>query len=312
MSKIEWTERTWNPTTGCNKVSQGCKNCYAEKMHKRLMALKPEKYHSPFLDGVQTHPDELIKPLLRKKPTMWFVNSMSDLFHDDVPFDFIDEVFAVMICARQHSFQVLTKRPDRMYEYLKVKRDDLIERWAEATYKVGISDEDDDVDAPACYVHNISQKIFPPQNIRIGTSCEDQLTFNTRGVYIAYLATLGWRTMLSLEPLLGPINLLMDGIFGSSFHWVITGGESGHNARPVHPDWVRSLRDQCAAAGVPFFFKQWGEWLPDGQYGKTLPLNSKLRMSADKLNLWAKLGKTKSGHLLDGVEHHEFPSPVSI
>lgn len=306
MSKIEWTNKTWNPTTGCNKVSQGCKNCYALTMHKRLQGMGQQKYQQDFLKGVVMHDSELRYPLTVRKPTMFFVNSMSDLFHEDVTFDFIDNVFAVMDCKPQHTFQILTKRPDRMYEYFKENRG-----WRVGQLKVSYDSKDYDLNS------------WPLKNVIIGTSCEDAETFNKRSVYIAYLAQLGWRTMLSLEPLLGPINLFMDGIYENAFGWVITGGESGHGARPMHPDWIRSLRDQCAKSNTPFFFKQWGAY----SYIEKLPFKVDLiskvshywdhefvkinkKDPAELLNkfpLACSVGKSKSGHLLDGKEHHEFP-----
>lgn len=232
MSKIEWTNKTWNPTTGCNKLSQGCKNCYALTMHKRLQGMGQPKYQQDFLKGVVTHESELGYPLTVKKPTMFFVNSMSDLFHVDVPFKFIDDVFDNMEASKQHTFQILTKRSLRMYEYLKWKTDG----------------------------NGLQFDSWPLPNVILGVSAEDQPNFNERGPHLAMIRLMGWKTMLSLEPLLGPINLMMDGIFENSFSWVITGGESGHGARPMHPDWVRSLRDQCAKSNTPFFFKQWGAY----------------------------------------------------
>lgn len=251
MSKIEWTDETWNPTTGCDKVSQGCKNCYAEVMHKRLRGMYPEKYSKPFLGHVEVHETELLKPLKWKKPRMVFVNSMSDLFHEDVPFEFIDKVFEVIKESKHHTFQILTKRPLRMYRYLR-------------------------------------RHLTIINNVIVGTSCEDEETYYQRSEYIQRLSYRGWLTMLSLEPLLGPIDLGLKTSSLFSFDWVIVGGESGHKARPIHPDWVRSIRDQCQKANVPFFFKQWGEWH----------------------NGW-KVGKKKSGNILDGEQHLNFPTPPS-
>lgn len=266
-NKIPWTDCTWNVTTGCTKVSTGCKHCYAERMTKRQVAMGTPKYAAGF-DEVVCHPDELEKPLRWKKPRRIFVNSMSDLFHRDVPSGFILDVFSVMERASQHTFQVLTKRPERMVDVLG------------GTSGAGLS-------APAL------------PNIWLGTSGENQAAVNGRTTHL--LRCPAAVRFLSLEPLLGEVNLtrvahtLRDspavvcgtvlgsdgrmfspgGAAGTGVDWVIVGGESGPGARPMHPDWVRSIRDQCAAAGVPFFFKGFG--------------------------------KKKAGDLLDGKRHQEWP-----
>lgn len=314
MSKIEWTDVTWNPVTGCDKVSQGCKNCYAEVMHRRLRGMYPKKYSLPFLGHIQLHPDELDKPMQWKLPRMIFVNSMSDLFHKDVPFEFINAVFSVIHLSPQHTFQILTKRPERMKEYFNSSHFG----WAMG-------------------------KVF--SNAWLGVSCEDQKTANERIPFL--LDTPAAVRFVSVEPLLGPINLtriehsdfmVTDSLWKhkafSSIHWVICGGESGHNARPMHPDWARSLRDQCNAAGVPFLFKQWGEWEPDSHVsfngpfliqgkkhqivnidGRSYPYIDFFDPAPDECPLtkednayWmAKTGKKRSGNLLDGKQHLEFP-----
>lgn len=344
MSKIEWTNVTWNPVTGCNKVSQGCKNCYAEIMHRRLRGMFPDKYKSPFLSGVDLHYDELLKPLDWKTDRMVFVNSMSDLFHEDVPFDFIDLVYQTMAYCYSHTFQVLTKRAKRMAEYYV---------WKNAGNGVVFPE-------------------WPLKNVWIGVSCEDQAAADERIPFLAELPSAV--RFLSCEPLLGPIDLTkvnpapgrdnhddyLRGIYypigrksptagirhGKTIQWVITGGESGHRARPVHPDWVRSLRDQCAAAGVPFFFKQWGEFLPfeptaqppfwrnvasgheydshgmdfydaeTGEPGKWHGHRWFDPMDAITLSLetksgdcnFLKVGKHNSGNRLDGKEYLNFPT----
>jgi len=210
-SSIEWTESTWNPLTGCTKVSPGCKNCYAERMAKRLHAMGQPNYRNAF--RLTLHPHVLPLPLQWKKPQMIFVNSMSDLFHEDVPSDFIQDVFDVMRRASWHVFQILTKRSDRLLmEFAAVD-------W--------------------------------PPNVWMGVSVETQ-KYAFRINHLRRTSAL--TKFISFEPLLGPIsNLDLTGI-----HWAIVGGESGPHARPVQEDWVISLRDQCKAARVPFFFKQWG------------------------------------------------------
>jgi protein gp37 len=254
MSKIEWTQRTWNPVTGCNKVSQGCKNCYAEVMHKRLMGMYPGKYSKPFNEGVELHEDELMKPY-SWKPSLIFVNSMSDLFHDDVPFDFIKRVFSVIHEKRTHTFQILTKRAKRMYDFFE---------W--------LDNSDVMVNFP---------------NLWIGVSVEDQQTANERIPFL--VASRAGHKFLSIEPLLGPIDLASTiyptfvdrmkflGFLKNEIGWVIVGGESGHKARPMDPDWVAQLKSQCEIINVPFFFKQWGEWMPSFliPYGLDLMLLAK-------------------------------------
>jgi len=210
-SKIEWTETTWNPVTGCSKVSSGCLNCYAERMAHRLRAMGNPNYRNGF--DVTLHPHLLDAPVSWKRPRMIFVNSMSDLFHEEVPIEFIQAVFATMERAHWHTFQILTKRSRRLVELAALLS------WPPNVW-MGVSVEDMDV---ASRVDDLR-------------SVEAEVRF------------------LSLEPLLGPLSVLnLNGI-----HWVIVGGESGPRARPMDPDWVVDIRDQCDAVGVPFFFKQWG------------------------------------------------------
>lgn len=210
-SSIEWTEMTWNPTTGCTKVSQGCKYCYAEIMSKRLQAMGVEKYKDNF--EVRTHPDALRVPYTWKKSKIVFVNSMSDLFHKDVPLSFIQDVFQVMRDNPQHVFQVLTKRAERLLE--------------------------------------LSPHLKWTHNIWMGVSVEDQ---KVEGRIDLLRQTDAKVKFLSLEPLIGPLpNLNL-----SKIDWVIVGGESGHNPRPMKADWVIDIQEQCEKSEVAFFFKQWG------------------------------------------------------
>lgn len=210
-SEIEWTESTWNPITGCTKISPGCAHCYAERMAGRLRAMGQPNYRNGFELTLQPHMLEL--PLTWRRPQSIFVNSMSDLFHRDVAPEYIERVFDVMGRAHWHRFQILTKRAERLTELA-------------------------------------SQLTWAP-NIWMGVSVESA-KYSFR---IAHLAAIGARVkFLSLEPLLGPLpDLPLEGI-----DWVIVGGESGPRARPMKPEWVFSIRDQCQAAGVAFFFKQWG------------------------------------------------------
>ncbi len=210
-SSIEWTGSTWNPVTGCTKISPGCKRCYAERLALRLQAMGQQNYANGF--KLTLHEQMLEKPLSWKKPQLIFVNSMSDLFHEEVPLAFILKVFDVMQRAFWHQFQILTKRSQRLVE--------------------------------------LSSQIEWPDNVWMGVSVENQdYTFR-----IDHLRETGARIkFLSLEPLLGPLpNLNL-----SRIDWVIVGGESGPGARPMQQEWVIPIRDQCEAAGVPFFFKQWG------------------------------------------------------
>lgn len=218
MSKIEWTERTWNPVTGCIKVSAGCKHCYAETMARRLEAMGAAGYTHGFTPTMQ--PQRLDQPLRRRTPTVWFVNSMSDLFQDAVPDAFIDQVLDVMRRTPQHTYQVLTKRAERLPAFFAGRE-------APANLWLGVSVEN--------RVHGVP-RIAELQRVEVGVR------------------------FLSVEPLLedlGPLDL-------SGIHWVIVGGESGARARPMQPEWARSVRDQCEEAGVAFFFKQWGRWGGDG------------------------------------------------
>lgn len=249
MSNIEWTEKTWNPTTGCDRVSPGCDNCYALTMAKRLKGMGSAKYQTdgnPRTSGpgfgVATHRDTLDLPLSWRKPQRVFVNSMSDLFHDRVPDSFIAQVFAVMARTPQHTYQVLTKRHSRMRS-LVGGVDGSGHRLCEAA--------PDEHTAQVLY-----DAVWPLSNVWLGVSAENQQWANIR--IPALLDTPAAVRFVSAEPLVGPVLLDPD---WSGLGWVIVGGESGRGARPMHPDWARSLRDQCDVAGVPCFFKQAGSVL---------------------------------------------------
>jgi protein gp37 len=210
-SHIEWTESTWNPVTGCSKVSAGCAHCYAERMAKRLQAMGNPRYQNAF--NLTLHPDLLDLPRSWKAPRRIFVNSMSDLFHEQVPLDFLQRVVATINATPWHTYQILTKRAERMVQMSA----DI--SWP-ANAWLGVTIERAD------YLHRIDLLRSVPAKVHF----------------------------VSLEPLLGPL----PGIELSGIDWVILGGESGPGARPLAREWVRDVRDQCQAAGVPFFFKQWG------------------------------------------------------
>lgn len=216
---IEWTDATWNPVTGCTKISAGCDNCYAERFSERFRGVSGHPFENGF--DLQLRPERLEQPLQWRQAKMIFVNSMSDLFHKQVPFSFVDRIFDTMEKAHWHKFQILTKRSSRLRDYVNA-------RYADESV---------------------------PQHIWLGTSIEDG-SKKSRARHIQ--ASNASVRFLSVEPLLGPIGKIdLEGI-----HWVIVGGESGPRARPMLVEWAREVRDQCNAAKVPFFFKQWGGLRP--------------------------------------------------
>ena len=292
LSRIEWTEATWNPVTGCSKVSPGCKHCYALREWPRLSANPKTVYFDREFADVMCHPERLIDPLRWNKPRKVFVNSMSDLFHEDVPFEFIDRVFAIMALSQQHTFQVLTKRAERMANYMKSltfnkEHQQRVADAAEALgYAIGPGLEAihlGRLQKAVCSLsvdsaHYLRQALLGTlPNVWMGVSIENQETADERMPFLLQTpAAVRW---ISMEPLIGPVSFRwakwvdhdalqeergkvweLDGLEG--IHWVVLGGESGPKARPMHPLWVRAIRDQCENAAVPFFFKQWGEWVP--------------------------------------------------
>ncbi|MEU5938653.1 phage Gp37/Gp68 family protein [Micromonospora sp. NPDC047548] len=250
---IEWTDATWNPVTGCTKVSPGCDHCYAETFAERFRGT-PGHYFEQGFDLV-ARPAKLALPLRWKRPRRVFVNSMSDLFHDQVPTEYIAEVFAVMAAAHQHTFQLLTKRHGRMRALLNDPEFRTLVQCESPT----LGHEGIDITAGNPW------DTWPLRNVWLGVSVEDQKRAGLRvPALIDTPAAVRW---LSCEPLLGPVDLDLtdkDALVDGGIDWVVVGGESGRQARPMHPDWARQLRDQCRAAGIPYFFKQWGEWAPLG------------------------------------------------
>ena len=243
-SGIEWTDATWNPTTGCSRVSTGCDNCYAMRLARRFDGMgtgydgttRRSEGKTDWTGVVHQHDDRLPQPLHWRKPRLVFVDSMSDLFHPSVSTSFIDKVFAVMAAATRHVFQILTKRPGRMREYMEAGRELSDRRWPSALKAVS---------------GEVADFAFPPENVWLGTSVETQEVEDRIDDLREVPASVRF---LSLEPLLGPLpDLDLRGI-----DWVIVGGESGTGAREMKQEWVVDIRDQCEAANVPFFFKQWG------------------------------------------------------
>lgn len=381
---IEWTDATWNPIVGCSVVSPGCTNCYAMKMAARIEAMQPGSHYAGTTQASKAGavwtgklalaPESILtQPLRWRRPRKIFVNSMGDLFHESVPDEWIDRVFAITNSADWHTYQVLTKRSARMRAYMTAPG--LTERIADAQHEMGLEMR---VDLPA-------------RNIWLGVSTEDQRRADERVPDL--LATPAAIRFVSAEPLLGPLDVRrwiptcyecgascglrlpghpdverctaceeecgpdtepafsegcpkcsgeLEPVCPDCGHYmvyqhpdtpnldlVIVGGESGPNARPMHPDWTRSLRDQCAAAGTAFFFKQHGEWLHedqvrDGQHpgarffladGSPVDEAPPFGPAAGRLwHWWApdhkasiRIGKRAAGRLLDGVQHNAMP-----
>lgn len=288
MSKIEWANKTWNPVTGCDRVSPGCANCYAEKMARRLAGRfgYPE---APNHFDVTWHPDKLFQPFQWVKPRTVFVCSMGDLFHEDVCLDVIKDMFAVMHNAPQHTFIILTKRPYRMMRLL--------------TDHQGLLDDGYE---------------WPLANVWGGVSIENQAAAVERIPLLADTPLA--KRIVNLEPLLEEVDLcrphdqgvgelLIDYLDG-----VFLGGESGPGAQPMAPKWVRKIRRQCNGAGKPFFFKQWGEYLHESQfsspYEKYLYENAVLYGFPGHDGGYVRVGKQQAGRILDGREWNELPNAV--
>lgn len=353
-SAIEWTDATWNPIVGCSITSPGCKHCYAMKQAARIQRMTPGSHYAgttqdskagPVWTGkLALAPNHILNaPLRWKKPRRIFVNSMGDLFHEDCPDEWILDALTVMAIARHHTFQVLTKRADRMRDFMSnpdLLQEIMVNWWS---FDGGMRG----VDA------------WPLPNVWLGVSAEDQVRAVERIPHL--IKTPAAVRFISDEPLLGPLDLfnLDEGVlrglgvvesggvttgtadnppegYDDSYpgiDWVIAGGESGPSARPMHPDWARSLRDQCELAGVPFFFKQWGEWLPwepehspcwVAQNGRSEDGHRLFPTNFDEAPNWddglayvgeghshaafQRVGKKAAGRLLDGCEHNGMPA----
>lgn len=373
MTAIEWTDETWNPIVGCSVVSPGCTNCYAMRMAARLEKIgvphyagttKPSKAGAVWTGKLALAPNSiLLKPLKWKNPRRIFVNSMGDLFHESIPDEWIDKVFAVMALCPQHQFQVLTKRAERMLKYVidcgrQLGRQGEIRHWIK-TFTPWAADQFGDHRETNATVIRVSGSREagtwnPLPSVWLGISAERQEEADERIPLL--LQTPAAVRFVSLEPLLGPIDLaringdprwqpsLYNSLTGerrvverggsvpvaskmdfSHLDWVICGGESGPGARPMHPDWARSLRDQCKAADVPFFFKQWGSWrwggrthggwyyYPGGIVGGRQDGEGSIFTPNNPDHDWGdgyvamRCKKQAAGRLLDGVEHSEWP-----
>ena len=354
-TSIEWADATVNAINGCTRVSPGCGGpgphggCYAERLAATRLRDHPSRpglaimtSNGPRWTGkVHLHEPELLKPLRWQKPRRIFWNAHGDIFHPAVPDEWIDSVFAVCALTPQHTHMILTKRSERMRKYLSAfirgERGVL-----HAARNLGRLDDACDALADAAKKYRRCVSFGPLPNVWLGVSVEDQTRADERIPDL--LATPAAKRFLSCEPLLGPVELrkplyrgdcgitmrgyLRDKSEPDDFHywatkidWIIVGGESGPRARPMHPDWARAIRDQCADAGVPFFFKQWGEWRDRGGHvpiatrkvqshicyldrdtGRCKPHPN--RFSDETM---IKLGRKAAGRLLDGVEHNAFP-----
>ena len=360
-SAIEWTEATWNPLAGCSAVSPGCQRCYAATMARRLEAMGQKKYAGTaerrgsvdvFTGRINLDEAALTIPLRWKKPRRIFVNSMSDLFHESVPEAFIDRCFGAMHAADWNTYQVLTKRPQRMMEYVTTPGRSKMVMAAGRELARGHGRD---------ILNNAGVICWPLPSVWLGTSVEDQQRADERIPWL--LKTPAAVRFLSCEPLLSAIDLarflspevhhhpdhdlsdptaadainsvVMAVAKKSGWHgidWVIVGGESGRDARPMHPEWARGLRDQCTAAGVPFFFKQWGEHLAFGNNSPCLRWDSQqedggsvqilsgavvdgrkyggnaVQCDPDDKISYVRVGKHAAGRQIDGRTWDEFPT----
>lgn len=366
---ISWTDATWNPIVGCSVVSPGCTNCYAMRDAARIIrcsngagrtshyegTIQPSKAGPVWTGKVARAPDHILtQPLRWRRPRRIFVNSMGDLFHESIPDEWIDRVFAVMALAPQHTFQVLTKRSDRMRDYLTSRsaldeRGNPAEQIRAAMTALAATPSRREM-APALKAIPLGKycaKIaWPLPNVWLGVTAEDQARADERiPDLLATPAALRW---VSIEPMLGAVDLgkatglpvywegtgmieltswgkpigsrpglgwvKHSGNMQAWLDWVVCGGESGPHARPMHPSWARSLRDQCKAAGVPFHFKQWGEWAPIDEPASEIQEDRELRGTGACFDgaHFHRVGKARAGHLLDGVEHREFPGVRNV
>ncbi len=298
MSEIEWTDKTWNPVTGCSKISEGCQNCYAERMSKRLAGRCGYQKENPF--SITFHPDRLTEPGKWKSTKKIFVCSMGDLFHEDVDYEYILSVFGRMNAYSHHTFQILTKRPERLLEFC-------------ATYGL--------LPDPELGGMTGSGEIIP-RNVWIGITAENQEQADKRIPILLQIPTTV--KFVSIEPMLSAVNIEKYLVSEPKINWVICGGETGPGARPMHPGWVAELHDQCINAEVPFFFKQWGAWCPRSNGYTHDDKVPRIRLSWNGKNdqtdpesdgdaAWVNMvGKKRAGNLLDGKLYQKFPEVNNV
>lgn len=342
-SNIDWTDSTWNPIRGCSAVSPGCKNCYAAKVAKRfsgpgkpfegLVRIDAAGHATDDWNGeIRFVEEHLLDPLKwcpaeiggpygpgPGRPRRIFVNSVSDLFHENLSRKHLVSILAVMALCPQHRFQVLTKRHERMAEVLYHGNEALkVEvQIAMAVLLAELFAQDsgfsaktiiailDRLKATARNEHDeiaidYINPVWPLRNVIVGVSVENQEWADKRWEPLYLVSKVGWRTMVSYEPALGPVDW-HDGSSWGFLDWLISGGESQAGARPSHAAWHRAARDFAAEHGIAYFFKQWGDWLPDNQ-------NPVMMQDPEPPASGAiKVGKKKAGHLLDGKEHRAFP-----
>ncbi len=336
-TNIEWTDATWNPIRGCSRISEGCRNCYAEGVANRFKGEGLPYEGLIASSGAWNGNIKLIhsildKPVRWRKPRKIFVNSMSDLFHENLSDGDIDKVFSIMLACelfdRKHTFQVLTKRAERMHKYFTQRSpEELVMAWADAGLRLVVIDAGNTTFAE--YVANQTchdwneygpkygseykpfghlKNVFPLPNVWLGVSVEDQKTAYERIPFL--LETPAATRWISAEPLIGPIDF--SGMWADpvvhinmleKLDWVVVGGESGKNARPIQPTWVRTIRDQCLAVEVPFFFKQWGEFAPNW-------FNDDSGNKIDGSEWIDRQGKKIAGRTLDGKLWNQFPEAI--
>lgn len=282
ITRIEWADKTWNPITGCTKCGPACANCYAErdhtKRHKAYLAGKLQNmpcYAKPF-DQVRFLPERLAQLQVGGEPRRFFACSVSDLFHPDVREEWQRAIFQAFAARPRHTFCVLTKRWGQMRDFVASHKPD--------------------------YVHST----WPLPNVLHGATVWDQPSMDAAAKHLLKMP-IGARLFLSVEPMLGPVVIPAELL--ARLSWVICGGETGTGARPMHPDWTRSLRDQCQSAGVAFFFKQWGEWAERHALQCNEPgIKGKLWHNFDPDTSVCRVGKMRAGRGLDGRTWNEVPA----
>lgn len=328
-TKIEWLQRqgtigeSWSPVTGCSPISEGCRNCWAERMSHRL-AGRCGYPDAPHQFDVTLHPDRLEQPLRWREPRTIFMPSMGDLFHRDVPSDYVDRVISTITRSPRHTYICLTKRASAMAAYFNGLRERI---WVVGEWiQLGVDWSPTRVSI---------RGMWPIKNLWLGVSAENQETAEERIEFL--LDTPAHLRFVSAEPMLGPLELgpylhKCEGcgagrdhhlcgdcpgtdLYGEALDWVICGGESGPGARPMNPEWAQGLRDQCEEADVPFFFKQWGAWFPRSQWEHNpdliLPDDNDC-WDGEGTRMWPgdmshAVGKKRAGRILDGLEWNQWP-----